>query len=574
MLLFLTLACTDSEPQAAATDLDGDGWPAAQDCADDDASVHPFAAEPCDGVDNDCDEMIDDGAPEFYPDVDGDGVGAGAPVAACEIPASGYSMWGGDCDDADPAVAPSFSETPYNDVDDDCDPDTLDQDLDGDGVDFPDDCDDLDHSVQTERNLSNENLFDAEDVLEVCGGTCPARGSDVTIGGSLTSAAGLECLTTVEGELTLSGALESVEALTGLVSVAKLRVKAAALESLVGLEQVPSLEWLIVEEESALTSLRGLDGLQEVTEVYVRTPLASLEGLGSLTRVGLMTVEVGATAPTGVPALAEVTDELTITSEGACVSFPSLVTVGNTLNTHGCVGWAALQSVGGTLVHRIDDADFPALLAVGTVTSDAPDTEPLAGLPVLERLEGEFSIEPSVPATPVVLPASLRWLGELTIDGTGVGRLEASPELVIGDLTVTGDSLADIGSVLRVRSSVTSTADDLSGVVADDGQLALAVEGGSVADIEGLVALDSLRAYGWMVSGDFGGLEGVTRIDGDVTLEASRLTSLAGLENVESIGGDVTITFNAYLTDAAAWAWVDAVGLANIGGTVTIESNG
>ncbi|MCB9742148.1 MAG: FG-GAP repeat protein [Alphaproteobacteria bacterium] len=49
-----------------------------------------------------------------------------------------------DCDDADPARAPDAEEQPYNGVDDDCDPDTPDDDLDGDGFIAAEDCDDAD----------------------------------------------------------------------------------------------------------------------------------------------------------------------------------------------------------------------------------------------------------------------------------------------------------------------------------------------------------------------------------------------------------------------------------------------
>ncbi|MFH1532577.1 MAG: MopE-related protein [Pseudomonadota bacterium] len=43
-------------------DLDGDGWTTNEgDCDDSDATVHPGAAELCDGMDNDCDGQVDEG---------------------------------------------------------------------------------------------------------------------------------------------------------------------------------------------------------------------------------------------------------------------------------------------------------------------------------------------------------------------------------------------------------------------------------------------------------------------------------------------------------------------------------
>ncbi|MCB9745067.1 MAG: hypothetical protein H6740_20935 [Alphaproteobacteria bacterium] len=43
------------------TDADADGFFVGEDCNDDDAAINPGAAEICDdGIDNDCDELIDD----------------------------------------------------------------------------------------------------------------------------------------------------------------------------------------------------------------------------------------------------------------------------------------------------------------------------------------------------------------------------------------------------------------------------------------------------------------------------------------------------------------------------------
>lgn len=108
---------------AAVVDRDGDGFWSRDDCDDRNPHVHPDAAEVCDGVDNDCDALIDDedgdlvdGLP-FYLDEDGDGYGAEM-VTACT--AEGHALVDGDCDDQDDQVHPDAEE--YCDgVDRNCD---------------------------------------------------------------------------------------------------------------------------------------------------------------------------------------------------------------------------------------------------------------------------------------------------------------------------------------------------------------------------------------------------------------------------------------------------------------------
>ena len=125
----------------ADTDEDGHGDPAASvvacqapaghvvddiDCDDTDATVFEGAPEVCDGIDNDCDDAIDDADPDavgtvWYADTDGDGYGdAGVTVTVC-VPPKGYiSGDSTDCDDAEPSAHPGAKEI-CDGIDNDCD---------------------------------------------------------------------------------------------------------------------------------------------------------------------------------------------------------------------------------------------------------------------------------------------------------------------------------------------------------------------------------------------------------------------------------------------------------------------
>ncbi|MDO9376040.1 MAG: MopE-related protein [Ferruginibacter sp.] len=130
-----------------------------KDCNDANASIHPGGKEICNGIDDNCDRIVNEGLNKiFYKDSDNDGFGDHAkPVEACSNP-DGYVDNDKDCNDATPAIYPGAKEI-CNGIDEDCNglideefadfagdriPDCIDTDDDNDGVPDLSDCDPLD----------------------------------------------------------------------------------------------------------------------------------------------------------------------------------------------------------------------------------------------------------------------------------------------------------------------------------------------------------------------------------------------------------------------------------------------
>ncbi len=93
------------------------------DCDDNNAAVHPGAAEICNGIDDDCDGVTDgvdlSGCTPFFTDNDGDGVGAGSSSCLCKASGLFTATVGGDCDDTNASIHPGAVEL-CNGVDDNC----------------------------------------------------------------------------------------------------------------------------------------------------------------------------------------------------------------------------------------------------------------------------------------------------------------------------------------------------------------------------------------------------------------------------------------------------------------------
>ncbi|MEC8191990.1 MAG: putative metal-binding motif-containing protein [Myxococcota bacterium] len=183
-------------------DLDGDGYGTpldvvvacapvggyvseGTDCDDADDDIRPGRAEECNGIDDNCDDAVDEGWPTylFWPDTDGDGYGAGDPMAACEQP-PGHVDDNTDCDDSSDVVHPGMYADCEGGGDEDCDgevdegPDfTFYRDEDGDGFGDADttmvacappvgwvwddtDCDDTSDAVHPELREDCTDLID------------------------------------------------------------------------------------------------------------------------------------------------------------------------------------------------------------------------------------------------------------------------------------------------------------------------------------------------------------------------------------------------------------------------------
>jgi hypothetical protein len=170
------------EPPDTVLDDDGDGFTTEEgDCNDQDASIYPGLPEVCDGLDNNCDGVVDEGvATTYYADTDSDGYGdPDSSKDDCGAPA-GYVSIATDCDDHSSSTWPGAPEL-CDELDNDCDGliddgtgFTMYADLDGDGFGDPNSpivvCTPLSGYVLDDRDCDDVRPESYPGASEICDG--------------------------------------------------------------------------------------------------------------------------------------------------------------------------------------------------------------------------------------------------------------------------------------------------------------------------------------------------------------------------------------------------------------------
>ena len=153
----------------------------ATDCDDTNAAIHPNATEICDGIDNNCDQQIDEGLLNtYYADTDGDGFGDINNFVQDCLPPSGYVTNDDDCNDSNPAIHPNATEI-CDGIDNDCNQQTDEgllgtyyADTDGDGFgdinNFVQDCFPLAGYVTNDADCDDSNAAIHPNATEICDG--------------------------------------------------------------------------------------------------------------------------------------------------------------------------------------------------------------------------------------------------------------------------------------------------------------------------------------------------------------------------------------------------------------------
>ena len=574
-----------SEPATTACDIitegpvwfqdkDGDCSLGAADCDDLDPTVHPtgWMETLCDGKDNDCNGLIDDGngATAWVIDEDYDGWAPAEPVFGCTMPAPYVEYYSnafeiGDCNDSDRLIHPDTDPGPRTGID-----------VPGDGIDQ--DCDGVDACAPVCAGGGCGIVGDAAptDFCEQWGQT-PSFEIDPDLLGDLDLHA-VDCLCAPSAEVFVeTGEVASISGVEDLVSpsgIVFVRANYGGLrdfDAFAGrtefLGDIEVLTWY--NTDSAIAQLSGL---------------RDMEHLGSLSMYG----EYGATVYQGTD-LADLSKLTTVDRE---------LSIGGSKLTS-LRGLESLTETGGLSVF------------------DAPDLESIEALGSLRRV-GELGLGLSlgyggrwVPGDPKLSIRGLEFLEE--VDGwvsIGVGVEDYSPlsnlVRVTGALNLVGDGacpilprLAYVGGLdlsyfttcdLSWLTFATSFPEGLSiwntGITSLSGLESVTSIGGyrlllygnpQLQTLEALSALALVDGHLELTDNDslatLTGLENLTTIEGDLEISGNdRLTQLDGLYGLQRVSGDIRIEDNASLTEEEIYAFLDNLGRENIGLSVYVDA--
>ncbi len=552
MLLFL-FSCASGEcpsgyiwdnsaGQCFQRDDDGDGWGSIYDCDDANAAVNPAATESCDGVDNDCNGLIDDDDGNvradqvFYADVDGDGFGGSAfTVQACVQP-EGYYASADDCNDVDASVYPDAIEL-CDDADNDCDGE-----IDNDAI-----C--------TEDFYGDITITSAQGAAAFCENYSGTVYGTVTIAGSsMEDLSHVACIQQVYGSLVIDLPLAVELALDDLTLVdgdvwvyltedgTSVRFPALAHAGVIGLWggdnlteiDLSSLETALgltlyymplLESVSlpALTSLSDFysaynDSLSQIdwplletlgdAEFYYLPMLESVD-LSSATSIGdltfrqnelLSSIDVSSALEIGQITLYQ-NDEIQSLDLDSATSLGGLVLEYNdSLET---VTWAGIDRVGGDVIFR------------GNSQLELPDHSNIV------QVDGDWGLYNSNVQTLDDLGNLEALLGDLILVDNGLQTVDLSSLTQLGGVYISSE---DIGSL------------DLSGLEAPlTGSFYLAYN-------------YDLMDFGWPEFGD---------LDGDFVWEYNGPTSAIEASSLTSVSGRLTI-------NDASWGSIEEVELDNL----------
>ena len=384
------------------------------------------------------------------------------------------------------------------------------------------------------------------------------------------------CLCSVTGSVTIDGARGVVT----LGDLQRIGGNLAILEQ-IGLTgvQLPTLLTVGGSIEAVgntqldqidLTALTEASSIRMIDNALASLELATLHTVGDLEirDLGqLEAIDLGALATVDALLIEDNPRLMELSGITALTSAQSLRVAGNA--AMGLVeGFDGLTSVAGAL-ELIDNADLKTLSGFAALTETGAlviDNNPLlAAIDAFGALQTTDDLRIATAPALGSLPAfdALQTAGTIEmVTLHGVTQLSQLSSLTSVDRLVLVD-LFRLSSVPTLPQMSTPGAIELT----DNPALINLTPWGGFTSVGGLLiarneALQTLQ-----------GLQGVTTVQGDLTLDANpTLTDVTALSTLQSVDGDVTITNNASLPQSQAEAVVGAIGI--IDGTTDVSDNG